>query len=97
MELINITSNYDNDQFKIFIMLIKFILINSIKVNIGFNLNSIFISNITNILKNISEFIDNNTAYNILEYVNSNESDLYTYNLDKKVFTFNILSPLIKL
>ena len=78
-------------------MLIKFILINSIKVNIGFNLNSIFISNITNILKNISEFIDNNTAYNILEYVNSNESDLYTYNLDKKVFTFNILSPLIKL
>ena len=97
MELINITSNYDNDQFKIFIMLIKFILINSIKVNIGFNLNSIFISNITNILKNISEFIDNNTAHNILEYVNSNESDLYTYNLDKKVFTFNILSPLIKL
>jgi len=96
LELINITSNYDNDQFKIFMMIIKFILINSIKTNIGFNLNSIFISNITNILKNIAKIIDNSTAYNVLEYMNSNEADLYTYNLDKKVFTFNILSPLIK-
>ena len=43
----------------------------------------------------ISPF-SNLTLLNILEFLNANEKDLFIYNLDKKLFCFEIFSSLNK-
>ena len=32
----------------------------------------------------------------LLDFIDENEKDLFIYNLDKKIFCFNIFSPLVK-
>tara|TARA_Y100000590_G_scaffold238614_1_gene268423 strand:+ start:3820 stop:4827 length:1008 start_codon:yes stop_codon:yes gene_type:complete len=94
LELSNNVGSFDNDEFKIFISLIKFILINTIKINLGVNINNFFKSNLTNSLLKLSKNINNIAAREILDYLSLNENDLYRLNLDKKLFSLNIFSPL---
>jgi len=92
INLSSVVSNYTNEKYKIYITLIKFILINIIKINHGIKTSDLFISNLSHSLVNLSKNLDNSTSYNILEYLNNNEHDLFVYNLDKKIFNLNIFS-----
>ena len=94
MDLSNNTSKYNNDQFKIFISLIKFILVNIIKINLGINIKENLISNISSSLLETSKSIDNNISLKVLNYLDNNENDLLIYNLDKRIFTLNMFSSL---
>ena len=94
LEFSEIIGLYNNEQFKIFLSIIKFILINSIKINFGSNIKNICISNISKSLIALSKLININNSFNILEYIYANENDLFIFNLDKKIFTLNIFSQI---
>ena len=85
---------YTNDQFIIYLSLIKFILVNTIKINIGIDIKKNFVSDLSIYLLELSEYLDNDVSTNILEYLNVHENDLFVYNLDKKIFSLNIFSSL---
>ena len=74
--------------------MVRFIITNTIKINLGVNINNFFKSNLTNSLLKLSKNINNITAREILDYLSLNENDLYRLNLDKKLFSLNIFSPL---
>ena len=93
LELSNNVGTFNNEQFKIFLTLIKFILVNTTKINLGINIQQFFVSDISKSLNELSQFLNNNIALNILEYLNIYEKDLFTFNLDKKIFSLNIFSP----
>jgi len=98
-EVINLSSlvtSYSNDQFRVYICVIKFILITILKIKIGYNFSQLFRSNILQSLQKLSYSFDNLICFEILEYLNNNENDLFTYNLDKNIFNLNIFSPLNK-
>ena len=90
-------SSYSNDQFKIYISIIKFILITILKIKAGCNFSNFFRSNILHSLEKLSSSFDNLICFEILEYINNNENDLFTYNLDKNIFNLNIFTPLNKI
>ena len=81
-------SNFTNDEYKVFLMLLRFILINIIKNNLG------IISEFTTL--NHESFITKLISFEILEFIDNNEKDLFIYNLDKKIFCLNIFIPLKK-
>ena len=89
---INLFCNFENEKFKIHLSLIKFILIIFEKVKIGINISENYLSK--NILKiqNLSEKITIDTIHNKLDYLINNENDLFTFNLDKKIFMINFLA-----
>ena len=89
-------SSYTNDQFKIYIFIIKFILISIIKIKAGYNFSKSFRSNIFQSLEKISSSFDYLICFEMLEYLNNNENDLFTYNLDKNIFNLNFFTPLSK-
>ena len=81
-------SNFSNDEYKIFLMLLRFVLINIIKDNLG------ILSEFTKL--NNESFITKLISFEILEFIDNNEKDLFIYNLDKKIFCLNIFIPLKK-
>ena len=85
---------YSNDQFILFLSLIKFIIVHTIKINLGIDINKIFHSDLSKTLLELSKYLDNRISLKILEYLNIHEKDLFVYNLDKKIFILNIFSPL---
>ncbi len=96
LELSNKVGMYSNDQFILFLSLIKFIIIHTTKINLGIDINKNFISDISKSLLEMSKYLDNQISQKILEYLNTYENDLFVYNLDKKIFILNIFSPLSK-
>ena len=76
---------------------IKFILITILKIKAGCNFSNFFRSNILHSLEKLSSSFDNLICFEILEYINNNENDLFTYNLDKNIFNLNIFTPLNKI
>ena len=94
LELSNKVGIYSNDQFIIFLSIIKFILINTIKINLGIDIKKNFISDLSKPLLELSKYLDNHISIRILEYLNIHENDLFIFNLDKKIFSLNIFSPL---
>ena len=92
--LVKLVSNYSNEQFKIFLMILRYILIKMIKINIGVDIDDNSDSNFNNMFQYIPNQIKSFTFLQILEYLNNNENDLFVYNLDKKLFTLNIFTPL---
>ena len=91
LNLSDTVSKLDNHNFKIFLMLLRFILITIKKINLGCKFEYNINSSITNQLSSI----DNIILLEILDYLNANEKDLFVYNLDKKFFFLNIFNPLI--
>ena len=96
LELSNKVGIYSNDQFIIFLSLIKFILVNTTKINLGIEIKKYFVSDLSTSLLELSKYLDNHISLKILEYLNIHENDLFVYNLDKKIFSLNIFSSLSK-
>ena len=91
-EIIDILSNFENEKLKIYLSLIKFILIIISKIQIGIDIRENYLS--TNILKiqNVSAQISIDTIQSKLDYLINNENDLFTFNLDKKIFMINFIA-----
>ncbi len=94
LQLSNKVGMYSNDQFILFLSLIKFIIVHTTKINLGIDIQKNFISDISKSLLEMSKYLDNQISQKILEYLNTYENDLFVYNLDKKIFILNIFSPL---
>ena len=94
LELSNKVGIYSNDQFILFLSLIKFLIVHTTKINFGIDIQKNFISDISKSLLEMSKYLDNQISQKILEYLNTYEKDLFVYNLDKKIFILNIFSPL---
>ena len=94
LQLSNQVGTYSNDQFILFLSLIKFIIVHTTKINLGIDIQKNFISDISKSLLEMSKYLDNQISQKILEYLNTYEKDLFVYNLDKKIFILNIFSPL---
>ena len=87
----SITLSKNEVQFYIFIYLIKYILISSIKFILGLSdkdYDSLFLNNIKNIIKFISIY----KMFDMLDFINTNEKNINIYNLDKKLFIIKFFS-----
>ena len=92
---INLTlkvSKFDNDKFKIFLSLLKFILINLNKIKLEINIFEQYLSKNLFLLKDISKKISEILIFRRLEFLIKNENDLFDYNLDKNYFILNFFS-----
>ena len=87
-DLSEYVSSFSNDEYKVFLMLLRFIVINIIKNNLD------ILSEFTPL--NNETFITKLISFEILEFIDNNEKDLFIYNLDKKIFCLNIFIPLKK-
>ena len=85
-------SKFDNDKFKIFLSLLKFILINLNKIKLGINILEQYLSKNLVLLENVSKKISKTIIFQRLEYLINNENDLFAYNLDKKYFILNFFA-----
>ncbi|MDC0233022.1 hypothetical protein OAJ95_03740, partial [Pelagibacteraceae bacterium] len=88
----NLFYNFENEKCKIHLSLIKFILIVLKKVKMRIKISESYLSK--NILKieNLSEKITIDTIHNKFDYLINNENDLFTFNLDKKIFMINFFA-----
>ena len=91
-DIIDVLSNFENEKLKIYLSLIKFILVTISKIKIGIDISENYLS--SNILKieNISNQISKYTIQKKLDYLINNENDLFTFNLDKKIFMINFIA-----
>ena len=97
INLSKIVGSLSNDDCRIYLMILRFILMNILKINLGFANEDNFFSKTINDF-NFSKFKSNPETYlSILEYLNENQDDLFVYNLDKKIFFLNIFSPLVEM
>jgi DNA polymerase III subunit delta' len=90
--LIEILSNFENEKLKIYLSLIKFILIVLNKIKIGLDLNDYYLSSNILKIKNLSDITSTVCINNKLDYLINNENDLFTFNLDKKIFMINFFA-----
>ncbi len=91
-EIIKILSNFDNEKLKIYISLIKFILITINKIQIGIDIQSNYLSRNILKIKKISNQISLDVIQKKLDYLINNENDLFIFNLDKKIFMINFIN-----
>jgi len=89
-------SKFDNDRFKIFLSLLKFILINLNKIQLGTNILEQYLSKNLILLEDVSKKISKNVIFKRLEYLINNENDLFAYNLDRKYFILNFFAQVEK-
>ena len=94
IDLSNKISKLDDNNFRIFLYLLKFILINLNKSKIGIKILDNYLSKNLDFLVQVSKNISLNTINKKLEYLIKNENDLFTYNLDKKIFVLNFFTKL---
>ena len=94
INLSKIVGKFSNDDYKIYLMLLRFILMSILKINLGFNDNNYFFSNSINDFNFENFKLKSSNYLIILDYLNKNENDLFVYNLDKKIFFLNIFSSL---
>ena len=74
--------------------IVKFTLLNIIKINLGINKNNKLDKKINNNLEIVSKKINFSNCYNGLNYLEKNENNLFVFNLDKKIFTLNLFSEI---
>ncbi len=92
INLANTISKFDNDQFKSYLSILKTILITLNKLKISDYDSTNYVSNYFNLLKNLSKTISNKNIIDRFDFLTNNESDLFTYNLDKKLFMLKFLT-----
>ncbi len=86
IELSQHLSKYDNDKFKSYLSILKTILITISKLKINdFDSNN-YLSNNFKLLKRLSSTLSRKNIIDKFNYLTNNENDLFTYNLDKKIF-----------
>ena len=89
-------NKFDNDQFFICLSIIKYILSNLIKINLGINIKNDLSNKISKKLYEISNIIDIYSCFKGIDYLNLYEKDLSIFNLDKKFFIINLFSTISK-
>ncbi len=85
-------SKLDNDQFKSYLIMLKSILIFLSKIKYNDSKSNNYSSNKYSSLENLSKSLSFQKIIDRFEYLSNNESELFTYNLDKKNFMLNFLS-----
>src|SRR6056300_516008 len=91
-DTIKLLSSLDNDQLKIFLSFIKFILITINKIKLGINITKNYLSDSVLKIQTISDKISSDIIQRKLDYLINNENDLFTFNLDKKIFMINFIA-----
>ena len=91
-DTIKFLSSLDNDQLKIFLSFIKFILITINKIKLGINITKNYLSDSVLKIQTISDKISLDIIQRKLDYLINNENDLFTFNLDKKIFMINFIT-----
>lgn len=91
-DTIKFLSSLDNDQLKIFLSFIKFILITINKIKLGVNITKNYLSDSVHKIQTISDKISSDIIQRKLDYLINNENDLFTFNLDKKIFMINFIA-----
>ena len=88
-DTIKFLSGLDNEKLKVFISFIKFILITINKIKLGINITKNYISKSILGIETISDNLSIDLIQRKLDYLIINENDLFTFNLDKKIFMIN--------
>ncbi len=91
-DTIKFLSGFDNEKLKVFISIIKFILITINKIKLGINITENYLSKSILKINTISDKITIDYIQRKLDYLINNENDLFTFNLDKKIFMINFIS-----
>tara|TARA_Y100000590_G_scaffold467656_1_gene647277 strand:- start:1480 stop:2499 length:1020 start_codon:yes stop_codon:yes gene_type:complete len=94
IQLSNELHKYENNQFENFLILFKFIIINILKIKLGINISKRFSEKLLFEINELSKFLNTKSCFNLLNYLNTNENNLFKLNLDKKIFTINLLSEI---
>jgi len=90
--LVDVLSKFDNEKLKVYLSLLKFILITIIKIKYRVNIFDYFLSSNIKKIIDISEDVSFTSINKKLEYLIKNENDLFTLNLDKKIFMINFFA-----
>ena len=92
VNLVNNISKMDNEKFKSYLSILKTILITLNKLKIDEYEGNNFLSNKLNFLKTLSNTLSKQNIIDRFEFLSNNEADLFTYNLDKKLFMLKFLN-----
>jgi len=92
INLINNLSKMDNDEFKSYLSFIKFILVTMNKIKTNNYILESYLSDKFKYLKNIPYSISKKNIIDRFNFLSNNELDLFTYNLDKKLFMLKFLN-----
>ena len=88
-DTIKFLSALDNEKLKVFISFIKFILITINKIKLGIDITKNYLSKSILKIETISDNLSIDLIQRKLDYLIINENDLFTFNLDKKIFMIN--------
>ena len=88
----NLFSEFTNDKFKIHLSIIKFILIVLKKIKMGIDIKDNYLSKNILRIENFSKTITLEAIDNKFDYLIKNQNDLFTFNLDKKLFMINFFT-----
>ena len=91
-DTIKFLSVLDNEKLKVFLSFIRFILITINKIKLGINITENYLSKTILKIDTISDKISIDYIQRKLDYLINNENDLFTFNLDKKIFMINFIS-----
>ncbi len=92
IELVNILSKLENEKFKSYLSILKSILINLNKLKINQIVDKNYLSDKFNLFKHLSNTLSVEKIIDRFNFISNNESDLFTYNLDKKIFMLKFLT-----
>ena len=91
-DTIKFLSTLDNEKLKVFISFMKFILITINKIKLGIDIAKNYLSKSILKIETISDNISIDFIQRKLDYLINNENDLFTFNLDKKIFMINFIT-----
>ena len=91
-DTIKFLSTLDNEKLKVFISFMKFILITINKIKLGIDIAKNYLSKSILKITTISDKISIDLIQRKLDYLINNENDLFTFNLDKKIFMINFIT-----
>ena len=87
-------SSLENEKFRVYLSLIKFILLILKKIKVGINITNIYFSKNILEIEKFSDKISLNTIDKKFDYLINNQNDLFTFNLDKKLFMINFFAEI---
>ncbi len=86
INLSNSLSNMENEKFKNYLSILKSLLIIIHKVKINKDLKNSLTSEYFKNIQNLSSYLSFQNIVDRFDFLSKNEKDLFTYNLDKKLF-----------
>ena len=86
--------NYNNEQYLTFLIIVKFILSNILKINLGIDIKNNIGNKLAIKLNETSKYLNNSSCFKTLDYLSHYENNLFVFNLDKKLFTLNLFSAM---